>query len=69
VLAFHELEKALEKETVQAEQSAAQQLDALAAGGNPSFQEVYARARDLLGDTWPHDTLAAMPGEAGDTAA
>ena len=68
---FHEIEKDLEKETAQAKQTAAQQLDVSAADGSEPFQQVFSKARDLLGASWPLETLISMSGEAdtaGDTA-
>ena len=68
---FHEIEKDLEKETEHAKQTAAQQLDGLASDGSEPFQQVFSKARDLLGASWPLETLIPMPGEAdtaGDTA-
>jgi hypothetical protein len=58
---FAEAEEELARETAYAEAEAARELDAMAAAGSPRFREVFAVARDLLGQDWPLGSAAALP--------
>ena len=58
---FRAVEQDLSRETTRAGQEAAQELDAVAAGGNNQFLEVFAYARDLLGSSWPLASAIALP--------
>ena len=60
---FRAVEEALKKETIQAEQATARQLDALAAAATEPFQQVFSKMRNLLGAAWPLDALTAIPQE------
>ncbi len=48
-------------ETAQAEQVAAEELDAVAAAGGEQFRQIFTRARKLLGAQWPLASFIDMP--------
>jgi len=58
---FQILEAKLEKEIATARQTAARQLDTLAAGGSEPFKQVFTRSREMLSPEWPLDTLIGVP--------
>jgi tetratricopeptide (TPR) repeat protein len=58
---FREAEENLARAVALAEQQAEQKLDALVAGGNSSFRQVFDRARSLMGQKWPLFSAAALP--------
>jgi tetratricopeptide (TPR) repeat protein len=59
--AFHSLEAELDKEIVQARQTAARQIDTLAAGASEPFNQVFSRSREMLSPEWPLNTLIGVP--------
>jgi tetratricopeptide (TPR) repeat protein len=58
---FAAVEEELNKETLQAEQTANGRIEEIVSVGDESFRQVFSVAKSLLGDGWPLDTLMAMP--------
>lgn len=54
------IEIKLEENVREAGQAAQGTIDSLAAEGDAQFQEIFSKARELLGDLWPMDTLSAL---------
>ena len=71
IQAFHAIENTLEKSKTLAEKTAAQQLEAIAAGSGKPFRETFYKARDLLGASWPFEILTGIPvtSEKGESSA
>ncbi|WP_321418744.1 hypothetical protein [uncultured Desulfobacter sp.] len=58
--ALHAVEANLEEEISHAKQAACRDIDTLAATGDNHFQQVFTKARELLGSQWPMETLNAV---------
>ncbi len=64
---FEEVEKKLEEENIQSEQGAVSQIDTLAVNGTELFKKVFGKARELLGRSWPLDTLYPLQAQIDTT--
>lgn len=58
---FRAVEDGLARKTGHAEQEAAQKLNATATSGSSQFRQIFAKARALLGDSWPLASPVALP--------
>ena len=58
--ALQAVEAKLEEEIGHANQTACRDIDTLAAAGDEHFQQVFTKARELLGIQWPMETLNAV---------
>ncbi|CAN7746443.1 MULTISPECIES: hypothetical protein [unclassified Variovorax] len=58
---FRAVEKDLAREIEHGGREAAQELDAVAAGGNEQFVDIFSYARELIGPQWPLGTALALP--------